>query len=93
MTVGTDALSPLLVHVRFPATKEQIAAAIGDARVPMGQDRTRTVREILERLAPNAFASSRDVERALEQAWPQVADVAGRDGRQRQGDDLTGRPR
>jgi hypothetical protein len=91
--IGADALSPLLLRVAFPATKEEIVDAIGEARIAVSHDRTRSVAEVLDLLAPERYASSLDVERALETAWPEVSQAQGRGGRARQGDDLSGRPR
>lgn len=91
--IGVDALSPLLLHVAFPATKSDIAQAIGDARIAVSQDHSRKVREILEILAPERFASSREVEEAVRRAWPQVAGLQGRGARHQKGDNLEGRRR
>jgi hypothetical protein len=80
---GADAISPLLMHVDFPATKEEIASRIGHARVPVDRKRTETVREVLDRVAPETFRSSREVEDAINRIYE-------RSGTQK-GDDLGGR--
>ena len=89
---GMDALSPLLMHVDFPATKEQLAQRIGGARIALDKTHTISVREVIERTAPNEFRSSTEVEHAVERIWRQLVPRGDRGGRHRQGDDLTGRP-
>jgi transposase InsO family protein len=89
---GLDALSPLLVHVDFPASKEEIVARIGQARVPVSKDRTETVADILARTAPGTFRSSSEVERAVAQVWDQVFPHEDRGSRHFQRDNLSKRP-
>jgi hypothetical protein len=84
--IGVDALSPILLHVEFPATKEEIARKIGDARIAVSQNETRRIADILAFLGPETFQTSKDVERAAENAWDQIADLQGRGGRHWQGD-------
>jgi len=91
--IGTDALSPLLLHLEFPCTKQQIVDVIGHARIAVSHDATRSVAEIVEMLGPETFTSSREVELAVERVWDQVADLQGRGGRHWQADNLDGRPR
>ena len=67
--VGVDALSPLLLRVQFPATKEEVIDAIGAARIPIDAQHTRTVREVLDRTAPATFLNSAEVEAAVARAW------------------------
>ena len=87
--VGVDALSPILMHVEFPASREDIVEAIGEARIPVSRNRARSVREIMGFLTPDSFASNREVEESLKRVWDQVADnadLSDRGGRQRQDD-------
>lgn len=90
---GVDALSPILMHVDFPASKEQIVQTIGQARVALDKTHTISVAELLERTTPERFDSSTEVEQAVERIWQQVMPHpdGGRGGHHRQGDDLTGR--
>ena len=88
---GMDALSPLLMHVDFPATKEQIVQAIGGARIAVDKTRTLSVREVLEKTAPNEFRSSTEVEHAVQRIWQQVLPHPDRGSRHWQGDNLNGR--
>lgn len=78
-----DALSPILMHIDFPATKEDIVAKIGQARIPVDQYHTETVAEILDRVAPNSFRSSTEVEAAVNALYERT--------RTQRGDDLSGR--
>lgn len=90
--VGLDALSPLLRHVEFPATKEEVAQRIGQARVPISRERTMSVGEILDKVNPTAFRSSMEVEDAVKHAWDDIAPHPdARGGRHRQRDDTGGR--
>ena len=89
--VGLDALSPLLTHVEFPATREQVIERIGAARVPVSRQRAKSVREILEQVAPTEFRSSRELEDSVMRVWDQVAEIGGRASRHRQNDNLEGR--
>ena len=70
---GLDALSPLLTHVEFPATKAGLIAQIGHARIAIDEQHTRRVAEVLEAVAPNEFPSSAEVEAAVKRAWDQIA--------------------
>ena len=63
---GLDALSPILGSVRFPATKEDVIAAIGEAVIPIDKRRTMRVGELVERASPNDFRSSMEFERAIQ---------------------------
>lgn len=89
--VGVDALSPLLLHVSFPATKDAIARSIGAARVPVDAQRSISVAAILDLLGPATFESRRDLEAAAKRAWVRVRDeeaghAGERGGRNRQRD-------
>lgn len=89
---GLDALSPLLNHVEFPATRAEIVERIGLARVAVDKTTTRTVAEILDLVAPNTFRSHLEVESAVKQVWDRIQPHSG-DGRgshHGQRDDLTG---
>lgn len=90
---GVDALTPLLMHVDFPATREQIVQAIGQARIALDKQRTISVAEVMEKSAPAEFRSSTEVEQAVQRVWKQIMPRPDpRGGHHRQGDDLTGRP-
>lgn len=89
---GVDALSPLLMHVEFPATRDEIQRAIGQAVIPIDRHRTRSVAEVLDHVGPDTFRSSREVEDAVNRYWDQIAERTGRGGRQQKGDNLGGRP-
>lgn len=86
-----DALTPLLVHVDFPATKAQLMETIGHAQVPIDRARTARVADILEKTAPTTFQSSAEVEAAVARIWDQVRPHEDRDGHHWQRDNLTGR--
>lgn len=88
---GVDALSPLLVHVDFPATKEEVVARIGSARIAISKEQTLTVAEILALTGPTEFRSSAEVEAAVNQIWDRVYPHEDRGGHQRQRDNLSGR--
>lgn len=90
---GLDALSPLLSHVRFPASKEDIIASIGQARIPIDKFRTASVAELLDPLGPNEFPSSAELEQAFARSFREQGAGETRGGRQRQGDNVGGRPR
>jgi hypothetical protein len=96
--VGVSKLSPLLEYVDFPATRGDVAARIGDYRVPVSRERTRSVRSILEHEGiPDAFPTSRHLERAVSEHWdeiaePDSADVSHRGSRHVPRDDVSGRP-
>lgn len=90
---GLDALSPLLSHVRFPASKEEIIATIGQARIPIDKLRTATVAELLDPVGPNEFPSSAELEQAFSRVFHEQGARETRGGRQWQGDNVTGRPR
>ena len=88
---GLDALSPLLMHVDFPVTKERLAERIGGARVALDKTRTISVREVIDRTAPNEFRSSGEVEEAVKRIWQQLTARPDRGSHHRQDDNLTGR--
>lgn len=90
---GLDALSPLLSHVQFPASKEDVIATIGQARIPIDRFRTASVAELLEPLGPNEFPSSAELEQAFARSFREQGAGETRGGRQWQGDDVSGRPR
>lgn len=91
--VGLDALSPLLMHIAFPASKDEIVAAIGQARVPITRTRTMSVAEMLDRVMLFEFRGSSDVEAAIDQAWDRIVEPEGRGGRHHQGSNLMHRKR
>lgn len=87
--VGTDALSPLLMQVGFPVTKEQLIERIGHARMPIDHRSTRTIREVLERAVPTHFQTSRDVELAVERVLVDFLPLTDRS--KRRGEEFTNR--
>lgn len=89
--VGLDALSPVLTHVDFPATREEIVDAIGDVQIPIDKMRTKTVREMLADVGPTRFASSKILEDSLARAWDTIAEREGRGGRHWQNDNTPAR--
>ena len=91
--MGLDALSPLLEHVTFPATKEDVIARIGDLQVPIDKESTSTVRTIVAQVTPESFQSSAALEDAVKARWDDIAMREGRGGRHRQSDNLEERPR
>lgn len=90
--VGVDALSPILQHVDFPATREDIVAKIGEARIPVSRTKAKSVREVMDFVTPGNFASNREVEEAVKRVWDQVADIDDRGGHTRQGARTEKRP-
>lgn len=89
---GLDALTPLLVHVQFPVTKEELIQAIGQAQVPLDKTRTASVASIIEKTALVRFQSSQEVEQAVARVWDQIFPHQDRGGRHWQRDNLSGRP-
>lgn len=85
--VGLDALSPVLTHVEFPATREEIVEHIGDVQIPIDKMRTKTAREMLADVGSTRFASGKILEDALARVWDTVAEREGRGGRHWQNDD------
>lgn len=73
---GADALSPLLMHIAFPATREEIKQAIGQARIPVDRTRTERVDAILDRLGPETYRSSREVEDAVKRLAERTGGIA-----------------
>lgn len=69
---GMDALSPILAHVPFPASKGEIIAILGDARIAIDKVATMPVRAILDMTAPETFASQQDLERAIQHVWNRI---------------------
>lgn len=88
---GADALSPLLMHVDFPATREEIIATIGQARIPVDAQHTMSVAEVLARTGPASFRSSTEVEHAVNRIWDDIRPHDDRGGHPWQADNLTGR--
>lgn len=95
--VGLDALSPALLHVRFPATLDDVVQALGSVEVPIDKWRTASVAEILDLVALPRFESKAQLEDAVNRSWTRIRDALGhageRGGRNRQGDDVAGAPR
>lgn len=89
--VGTDALSPLLMHVDFPATVDDVKNTIGQARIPISSTRTLSVSEVLDKVVPKDFRSSREVEDAVKRVWDQIAPHPDRGSHHAQRDNLWGR--
>lgn len=88
---GVDALSPLLMHVSFPASREEVIAAIGQALIPIDKQHTMSVADVLERTAPLTFRSSAEVEAAVKQIWQGIRPHDDRGGRHWQRDDTSAR--
>lgn len=69
---GLDALTPILAHVAFPASKTEVIEAIGQVRVPIDRVATKSVREIVEMTAPETFATSDDLTSAIAHVWDRI---------------------
>lgn len=69
---GVDAISPLLMHVTFPATKEQIMELIGGAQIAVNKTKTMPLRDILDKTAPREFRNRGEVEQAINHVWGQI---------------------
>lgn len=89
--IGLDALSPVLSKVDFPATKDALIQQLGEARIPVDQQRLISIRELLDKTTPETFASSREVETAIRRIWQQVVPHPDRGGRQVQNDNTSAR--
>ena len=89
---GLDALSPLLHHVEFPCTLDDVKAAIGQARIPIDKMRTAQVADLLDRIGPMEFRSSRELEVAFSNVFREKGIRETRGGNQWQSDNTDGRP-
>ncbi|MEA3200513.1 MAG: hypothetical protein QOE90_1941 [Thermoplasmata archaeon] len=78
--VGLDALSPILLHVPFPADAATVASTIGEARIALDARRTIRVADILPLLGPTEFATQAAFEDAVRHAWTRIRDAAGHAG-------------
>lgn len=83
---GLDALSPLLLDVRWPATKAEVIAQVGDAVIPIDQYRTRRAAEIIGLAGPESFRSSKELEDAINHVWHERGARETRGGNQWQRD-------
>ena len=63
---GIEVILSGLPRAGFPMTREQVRAAIGEMEVSDSSGRRVTVRELLERVNEDRFASPKDVARALD---------------------------
>lgn len=79
--IGVQALSPMLTHVEFPASSDDILAALGDVRIPISQREVRTVREMLDLIGGGSYQSAAQFEDAVARNWDRIANVQGRGGR------------
>lgn len=89
---GLDALSPLLHHVDFPCTLDDVIAAIGHARIPIDKMRTAQVSDLLQRIGPQEFRSSRELEVAFSNVFREKGIRETRGGNRWQSDNTDGRP-
>lgn len=88
---GLDALSPLLAHVEFPATKEEVLARVGAARFPIDRWRTASTASLIEATGAREFRSSRELEVALNRSFHEHPPTETRGGYHWQRDDVDGR--
>jgi hypothetical protein len=63
---GLEVILSGLPRTGFPMTREQVRRAIGDLEVSDSTGQRTPVRELLDRVNEDRFASADDVERALE---------------------------
>ena len=62
---GIEVILSGLPRTGFPLTKEQVRSAIGNLEVSDSTGQRITVRELLDRVNEDRFATPEDVERAL----------------------------
>ena len=89
---GLDALSPLLTHIDFPATKDEIIAQIGEAQIPIDKWRTARAADLIEAAGADEFPSSRELEIAINRTFHEHPPGESRGGYHWQRDNVDGRP-
>ncbi|HET6403379.1 MAG TPA: hypothetical protein VFH78_01925 [Candidatus Thermoplasmatota archaeon] len=87
---GLDALAPLFANIRFPATKEEVLAALGQVQIPIDKWRLAQAGEILANLAPESFRSSEELQAAFNRTFHERAQGETRGSHHWQRDDVHG---
>ena len=88
---GLDALSPLFANIRFPATKEEIIAQIGEAQIPIDKWRLAPAADLIRLAGADEFPSSRELEVAINRAFHEHPPSESRGSYHWQRDNVDGR--